>query len=263
MLVHRSGDAAVRAAEAALATLFDERYLRRFGVALWDGTRLRAAEDERFVLHINDPGALRLAISGPVDLNAGRAVATGLLDVDGSMEDAVDELFRASTSMTLPRAVALARLLHRLPKTELPPLREAHLKGRLHSRGRDAAAIGFHYDQPIEFYRAFLDKELVYSCAYFDDGVETLDAAQSAKLDYALDKLRLRDGERLLDIGCGWGALVVRAAQRYGAHVLGITLSRTQYEETQRRIAAAFAGNRARVELRDYRDLEGEQFTRS
>ena len=100
---------------------------------------------------------------------------------------------------------------------------------------------------------------MIYSCAYWDDGVDSLDAAQLAKLDYTLRKVRLRAGERLLDIGCGWGALVIRAAQME-AEALGITLSRPQYEEAQRRIAAANVRNRARVELRDYRDLRGERF---
>ena len=253
-------DDTVNVADSVLRALFGEAYLEDFSVAFWDGTRLRARKSEQFVLYVNDPSALRTAFSPPVDLNAGRAFAAGLLDVEGDAERAVDALLQAGTSFTLPRTIAVARALRRLPKRELPPLREAKLHGRVHSQERDRLAIGFHYDQPLEFYRTFLDREMVYSCAYWDDSVQTLDAAQSAKLDYTLDKLRLKDGERLLDIGCGWGALVVRAAERYGAHVLGITLSRAQYDEAQRRIAAALVGNRARVELRDYRELEGEQF---
>lgn len=250
----------VSVAELVLRELFGDAYLDDFGVVFWDGTWLPSRGALRFVLRVNDAGALRTAFSPPVDLNAGRAFAAGLLTVDGDIERAVDALLKASTGMSLPRTVALARALRRLPKCDLPPLREAKLHGRVHSQERDRRAIGFHYDQPIDFYRTFLDREMVYSCAYWDDGVDTLDAAQSAKLDYTLDKLRLKAGERLLDVGCGWGALVVRAAERYGAHVLGITLSQTQYDEAQRRIAAALVGNRARVELRDYRDLEGLQF---
>jgi cyclopropane-fatty-acyl-phospholipid synthase len=103
---------------------------------------------------------------------------------------------------------------------------------------------------------------LVYSCAYWDDSIESLDDAQAAKLDYTLRKLRVRPGDRILDIGCGWGALVIRAAQRFGAQALGITLSRAQCDEAQRRIARAGVSDRARVELRDYRDLHGERFER-
>lgn len=250
----------VSVAELVLRELFGDAYLDDFGVVFWDGTWLPSRGPLRFVLRVNDAGALRTAFSPPVDLNAGRAFAAGVLSIDGDIERAVDALLKASTGMSLPRTVALARALLRLPKCDLPALREAKLHGRVHSQERDRLAIGFHYDQPIEFYRTFLDREMVYSCAYWDDGVDTLDAAQSAKLDYTLDKLRLKAGERLLDIGCGWGALVVRAAERYGAHVLGITLSQTQCDEAQRRIAAALVGNRARVELRDYRDLEGLQF---
>jgi cyclopropane-fatty-acyl-phospholipid synthase len=101
---------------------------------------------------------------------------------------------------------------------------------------------------------------MVYSCGYWDDGVASLDEAQIAKIDYTLRKVRLRPDELLLDIGCGWGALVIRAAQAFGARALGITLSRSQYEEAQRQIAAAGLGDRVRIELRDYRDLRGETF---
>ncbi len=174
-------------------------------------------------------------------------------------ESAVDALLASNAALRGRELVRLLGLLRRLPKTPTPHLREAKLRGRTHSRKRDRAAIGFHYDQPIEFYRSFLDRQMVYSCAYFDDGIESLDDAQSAKLDYTLRKLRLRPGERLLDVGCGWGAMVIRAAQ-LGSYALGITLSRPQCEEARRRIATAGISAFATVELCDYRELRGETF---
>jgi len=244
---------------AVLRLIFRDAFARDFGVALWDGTRIRAASGERFVLRVNSSAALRVALTPPLDLAAGRAFGAGLLEVDGDLESAVDALFVARNAMGPFDLFRLVRLLRRLPKATPPPLREAKLRGRMHSRSRDRAAIGFHYDQPIAFYRSFLDREMIYSCAYWDEGIETLDAAQSAKIEYTLRKLRLTPGERLLDIGCGWGALVVHAA-RQGAQALGITLSRLQYEEAGRRIAEAGLTDRARVELRDYRELRGEEF---
>jgi cyclopropane-fatty-acyl-phospholipid synthase len=254
-----SNDPHARIAVAVLRLIFRDYFARHFGVALWDGTRIRAAGEERFVLCVNSGGALRAALTPQFDLAAGRAFGAGLLDVRGDLENAVDALLRARAAMRGIDVFRLARLLRRLPKEALLPLREAKLRGRIHSRSRDRAAIGFHYDHPIAFYRSFLDWDMSYSCAYWDDGVETLEEAQAAKIDYTLGKLRLTPGQRLLDIGCGWGALVVRAAQ-CGVYVLGITLSRPQCEEAQRRVAAAGLEDRARVEQRDYRDLRGEQF---
>lgn len=149
--------------------------------------------------------------------------------------------------------------LQSLPGRSMPPLREATLHGRPHSHVRDRSAIAHHYDRPVEFYANFLDPELLYSCAYFDEHVETLAGAQIAKVDYILRKLRLRSGERFLDVGCGWGALVLAAAQR-GANATGITLSKQQYEEGTRRIARARCQDRARILLRDYRELGPARF---
>jgi cyclopropane-fatty-acyl-phospholipid synthase len=254
-----SDDPYARIAVAVLRLLFRDAYAREFAVRLWDGTRIAATGEERFALAVNAPGALRTAFAPPIDLSVGRAFGAGLLEADGNLEEAVDAFYRAGSSLGLLDALRIARLLRRLPKPELPPLREAHLHGRVHSRARDRAAIGFHYDQPIEFYQTFLDRAMVYSCAYWDEGVECLDDAQAAKLDYTLRKLQVKPGERLLDIGCGWGAMVIRAAQ-LGAQAVGITLSRLQFEEAQRRIAAAGVGDLASVELRDYRELGGERF---
>jgi cyclopropane-fatty-acyl-phospholipid synthase len=133
------------------------------------------------------------------------------------------------------------------------------LRGRAHTPERDRAAISYHYDHPLAFYRTFLDENLVYSCAYFEDAEAGLEAAQLAKLDYVFRKVRLRPGQRLLDIGCGWGALAIRAAEKFGAHVLGVTLSETQLAEARRRIAERGLQERVRVELLDYRRIDARE----
>jgi cyclopropane-fatty-acyl-phospholipid synthase len=243
-----------------LRALFGDAFARRFSIELWDATTVPAGETSRFTLRVTAPGALRTAFRPPVDLNAGRAFAAGLLDCDGDIESAVDELYGALARANKAALLRVALAARRLPKAPLPELREAALRGRMHSLERDRAAIGFHYDQPVAFYQTFLDKAMQYSCAYYDDGVETLDGAQSAKMDYILRKVRLREGERLLDIGCGWGGLVIRAAQSFGAQAFGVTLSRAQHDEAQRRIHAAGLQDRVRVELRDYRELPRSSF---
>jgi cyclopropane-fatty-acyl-phospholipid synthase len=251
-------DRAVDRSLAILRVLFGERLGTEIGVRLWDGTEI-VSPDASFVLCVNKPFALRAAFMPPLDLNPGKAFVEGWIDVEGRLEAALDTLERAVGGLPKLALAKIAPLLARLPNAPRADGRAAHLGGRMHSKARDAAAIGFHYDQPVAFYRAFLGRELVYSCAYWDDGVTNLDDAQVAKLDYVLDKVQLRPGQTFLDIGCGWGALVIRAAQR-GARALGITLSRQQHEEAQRRIAAANLQDRARVELRDYRELGEERF---
>src|SRR6185437_8805274 len=134
----------------------------------------------------------------------------------------------------------------------------SHLSGRRHSSQRDRQAVRFHYNVGNPFYSLFLDSRMVYSCAYFETGHEDLDHAQESKLDHICRKLRLKPGERLLDIGCGWGGLIMHAARRYGVFALGITLSDAQAELARERIAAAGLGDRCHVELRDYRQLARE-----
>lgn len=242
----------------ALHVLFGEECGRSFGVRLWDGTQIGSGVP--FILNVRDPGTLRAALRSPVELSTGRAFAAGLIDCEGDLEGAIDTLLHAVGSLDAARVMKIWMLTRRMPMPALPSLREAHLRGSRHSRQRDLAAIGFHYDQPLSFYTAFLDSRLVYSCAYFDEGVQELDDAQAAKLDYTLRKLRLRPGESFLDIGCGWGALVIRAAERFGVHATGVTLSRSQYDEGNRRIREAGLQDRARIELCDYRDLADARF---
>jgi cyclopropane-fatty-acyl-phospholipid synthase len=133
------------------------------------------------------------------------------------------------------------------------------MQGLRHSRSRDRQAVTYHYDLSNDFYSLWLDDRMVYSCAYFASPDEDLETAQERKLDYVCGKLRLRGGERLLDIGCGWGGLVLHAATRWRAEALGITLSRPQAELANERIRAAGAADRCRVEVRDYRDVEGPE----
>jgi cyclopropane-fatty-acyl-phospholipid synthase len=144
-------------------------------------------------------------------------------------------------------------------RVSAPPLsRLARLRGRRHSRARDLEAVRFHYDVGEAFYRLWLDRRLTYSCAYFqrqDSPAADLDAAQEAKLDLICRKLDLRPGQRLLDIGCGWGSLILFAAERYRVEAIGVTLSERQATEASRRAALLGLEHRARVEVRDYRDV--------
>lgn len=248
---------------AILRQLFGASFAADFSVALWDGTRIAATGSERFTFIVARPFGLRAALLPPVDLNPGRAFAEGWIDVEGSVEAAVDTLSASFESLSRARMPLLIADLLRLPRPPAVPAAAhgtVHLNGRPHTPERDAAAVGFHYDQPVEFYRSFLDRELVYSCAYFADGVRTLDDAQLAKIDYTLRKIRLAPDETLLDIGCGWGALAIRAATHFGARVVGITLSREQHAEGLRRVAAAGLEKRVSIEYRDYRDLGTRRF---
>lgn len=224
---------------------------------LWDGTVMAASANEVFSITLHQPWALRSALTPPISANAARAIAAGHIELGGDLESAIDALYSVMDDMPVGRMLKLAPLLFQLPRytPEAKDEIRTQLQGKAHSPKRDRMAISYHYDQPVEFYRLFLDPELVYSCAYFEHGTESLADAQLAKIDYILRKVRLRQGQRLLDVGCGWGALIMRAAQRFGATALGITLSRSQQNEGSARIAERGLSGRAEIELRDYREL--------
>ena len=140
------------------------------------------------------------------------------------------------------------------------PAIEAQRAGRLHSLGRDRAAIRHHYDVSNHFYRLLLGPSMVYSCAYFDDPDESLEAAQERKLELICRKLRLAAGERLLDIGCGWGSLLIHAAEHHGVRGVGVTLSQSQAQLARERIDAAGLSDRIEIRVSDYREIADGPF---
>lgn len=259
-------DPHVQTSLAFLDLLFGDVRPRDFQVRLWEGTTWgpEPGQPANFTIVLKHPGALRAMFWPPEELTMAEAYLYDDFDIEGSIE----HVFRLADpllekSWTVSKRAALGRLLLKLPDERRPRQgrQAARLRGRLHSKARDQQAIRYHYDVSNDFYALWLDKNMVYSCAYFASPEDDLDTAQERKLDYICRKLRLRPGERLLDIGCGWGGLVIHAAQRYGLEAVGITLSRPQVEYAQERIRQLGLETRCRVELRDYRDVtEPEHF---
>lgn len=250
-----------------LRDLFGPPEGREIAVRLWEGTleTPAPARAPRCTIILRRPGALRRMLLPPSELALGEAYLTDDFDVEGEMEAAVRLSDTLAGGIGSPRLLAsLAARLRMLPADDLPPSASRERPalaglGTRHTRRRDAAAVRYHYDVGNNFYALWLDRRMVYSCAYFPTGEEDLDGAQEAKLEHICRKLRLRAGERLLDIGCGWGGLVQYAAERYGVEALGVTLSAPQAELARERIAAAGLGDRCHVEVRDYRDLPRTQ----
>jgi cyclopropane-fatty-acyl-phospholipid synthase len=240
------------------------------GLRAWDGSATGPTTGPTVVLRSRR--ALRRLLWDPNELGLARAYVSGDLDVEGDLTDGL-RLFwssvRAGTnSPTTPTPAQLIRALPAAARLGIigprptPPAEEARLSGRLHTRLRDRAAISHHYDLSNDFYQAVLDPNMAYSCAYYppDEPDYPLVDAQRDKLDLICQKLALRPGMRMLDVGCGWGALVLHAAENYGVHVTGITLSAQQAEYVRGRITEANLGDRVEVLLRDYRELRAEPF---
>lgn len=219
-----------------LATLLPA--LRELGLPLrlrlWDGNDIDIGPSPCVTLVIKDPSLVTQLARPSLDL-FGTAYVEGLIDLQGP----VNEVIRIGDVIT--RA---------LGEDNFPlPSREAH------DKETDAEAISYHYDLSNDFYRLWLDRDMVYSCAYFETGSEDLEQAQQAKLRHLCRKLRLKPGDRLLDVGCGWGGLARYAAREFGAKVFGITLSREQLELARERVATEGLEKQITLELMDYRDL--------
>jgi cyclopropane-fatty-acyl-phospholipid synthase len=231
------------------------------GVRCWDGSEVPGPPGSP-TLVVTTPRALRRIVYARDELGLARAYVSGELDIDGDLFQLLrfPDGLPTRPSLHLDRA-ALRPLLADLFRTGVlgwpvpPPAEETRLRGLRHSLRRDRAAIGHHYDVGNDFYALLLGPTMVYSCAYFATAATTLDDAQRAKLDLVCRKLGLRPGLRLLDVGCGWGSLVLHAAAAYGVHAVGVTISPEQADFARRRIAEAGLQDRVEIRLQDYREV--------
>jgi cyclopropane-fatty-acyl-phospholipid synthase len=229
------------------------------GVRLWDGTAWPDERQRSVTLLLRHPGALRSMFAGGGELGLSEAYLFDEFDIEGSIESVFEMAAVLTARATgIGRKLSLLAALRRLPRTERrggPTRGRARLTGRQHSVQRDREAVRYHYDVSNDFYSLFLDEQMVYSCAYFTTPECSLEEAQRAKLDLICRKLRLKPGQRLLDVGCGWGGLVMHASRAYGVDATGITLSTRQVELANTRIAAAGLEGSCRVQLLDYREV--------
>jgi cyclopropane-fatty-acyl-phospholipid synthase len=256
----RMHDADVHTAMTFLEEAFGDLSPRAFAVRLWDGSVMPpgAGQPARFTLVIQHPAALRRMFWSPTELALGEAYIHDDFDIEGDAEAAMAVgLELLNHAHTRKNGMRLRLLLMRLPRAAAPSAQRASgLQGKRHSRERDSGAIRFHYDVSNEFYSLFLDRRMIYSCARFASPQEDLDAAQERKLEAICRALQLQPGDRFLDIGCGWGGLMLYAAQKFGVRAHGITLSQRQADWAREGIRRAGLEERCRVEICDYRDLE-------
>ncbi|HEU4423023.1 MAG TPA: class I SAM-dependent methyltransferase [Pilimelia sp.] len=211
---------------------------------------------------IRSPRGLSYLATGGGNMGLARAYVTGDLEVDGDLYTLLTRLARLDLEVPLRERLRLLRELGgvRLLRPPPRPEQEVRLRGRRHSRARDQRAISHHYDVSNRFYEWILGPSMAYTCAVYPTATATLEQAQFAKHDLVARKLALRRGMRLLDVGCGWGGMVMHAAREYGVRVLGVTLSRRQAEWAQKAIAEAGLGELAEVRHQDYRDVRETGF---
>jgi len=259
----RAYEGALSRCRAVLLALFGEPEQRPFDVKFWDGSVDHGNNPRSpFTFVLNRPAALRRMLLPPNELSIVESYLSGDVEIEGSMEAASNLTHMIGDRLRSPLQVArMVALVLQLPGKADDDLADARFPERARKLGprhtpvRDAAAIHFHYDVGNNFYKLWLDRRMVYSCAYFRSADDTLDAAQEAKLDLICRKLRLKPGERFLDIGCGWGGLIIYAAERYGVDATGITLSENQASLAKERIEKAGLTDKCRVAIRDYRTL--------
>lgn len=232
----------------------------------WDGSQ--AGPPDAPTLVVRNRRALRHMLFKPGELGLARAWVAGDLEVEGDLYTALDAVAglvweRGEDSRSLAQALrdpevrAAARELLRLvgpPVPPAPPREEVRRRRHLHTRRSDKEAVSHHYDVGNDFYEIVLGPSMVYSCAYWEDG-GTLESAQRDKLELVCAKLGLKEGQRLLDVGCGWGSLAVHAAREHGVSVVGITLSQEQAAYARKRVADEGLTDRVEIRVQDYRDV--------
>jgi cyclopropane-fatty-acyl-phospholipid synthase len=237
---------------------------RPFEVEFWDGSLLRATAGNGVPhFRVRSPAAIAHALRAPGQLGVGRAYVAGELEVDD-----IDRVIRLLDDWQPPSlalgdrarlALAAARACG-ITIPPAPPRAELRPQGRRRTRTRDARSVRHHYDLPPEFFALFLDESMTYSCAIFSRGAQTLEEAQETKLELVCSKLGLEPGQRVLDVGCGWGSFAHHAAARHGVHVTGITLSEPQAAVARRRAAEAGLAEQVDFRVMDYREITGERF---
>lgn len=250
--------------ESLRRELADSFPQRPFRIEFWDGTSLPATTGDGPLFAIRAPAAIAHVLRAPGQLGIGRAYVAGALEVDD-----LDAVMHVLASWRPPalgpaRRARLAVAALKAAGLTVPPRRpdaELVARGARHSRARDARAVRHHYDVSNEFFELFLDRSMTYSCAIFSRGATTLEDAQAAKLELVCTKLALAPGERVLDVGCGWGSFAIHAAREHGAEVTGITLSEPQARLARERAHAAGVADLVEIRMMDYRDIpERERF---
>lgn len=259
-------DAAVTTTREILEVLFGPPSARDFAVRLWDDSTDNPDGTPRFTIVLRHPGALRRMFVPPTELNLAEAFLRNDYDVEGDLEHATTLADPIAERIGSVAAKAkLMRLVMSLPSTAseaAPPAASVPAWKRLphyflrHNKARDAEALSFAYDTSNEFYELWLDEHMQYTCGYFRHGVDDLDVAQRDKLEHICRKLRLQPGDRLLDIGCGWGGLLRYAVTHYGVVGYGVTLSKEQAAYANAAFERAGIADRCRAEVRDYRDID-------
>jgi len=228
-------------------------------VEAYDGTRAGPASPEVTIV-IRSADALRRMLTAPGQLGFSRAYVAGDIDVIGDIYTVLQLQDRLkSEGLNARRLLTLLTLLRDaggVGRPLPPPREEARLGGRLHSRRRDATAISHHYDVSNDFYTLLLGPSMTYSCAVWSSPSVGLDAAQEAKYELVSRKLGLRPGMRLLDVGCGWGGMLIHAARHHGVTATGVTVSREQADYVRKRIHNEGLQDRVTIRLQDYRDID-------
>jgi cyclopropane-fatty-acyl-phospholipid synthase len=228
-------------------------------IEAFDGTKV-GPDDATTIVTVHSPDALARVATAPGEVGLARAYVAGDISIDGDIYEVLALRHRLS-DMKLAMLGQLIRIgglrsLRPLP----PPPEEYRPRGRLHTRRRDAASISHHYDISNEFYRIVLGPSLTYSCAVFGDPADTLEQAQANKYELISRKLGLRPGMRLLDVGCGWGGMVLHAARHHGVRAVGVTISEPQVELASKRVAEAGLEHMVDIRYQDYRDIDDRPF---
>ena len=230
-------------------------------VEAWDGSSIGPVGAPA-TLFLRSPAALQRIVTCPGELGLARAYVAGDIDVEGdifavlALRDRLPDVRLGPTHLVAAARLLGVRSLKPLP----PPPEEVQLRGRRHTKARDAAAISHHYDAGNRFYERVLGPSLTYSCAVFETDGATLEDAQAAKHELVCRKLGLQPGDRLLDVGCGWGSMAMHAARHHGAQVVGVTISSRQVEAAKQRVADEGFGDLVDIRLQDYRDVDDGPF---